>query len=131
MTQTVKKTIGENTPKKHLPEALEKNIWQKGQSGNPAGRPKGSLSVMDSVRHIFETDPERFVEFVDKYLKDPRNRQHIVEMIDGKPKGSETIVPIQINFTPQDVKDGAMMWIENNQEDTANKLKELGWKVEK
>lgn len=34
---------GENTTrntKRKLPEALEKNLWQPGQSGNPGGRPK-------------------------------------------------------------------------------------------
>jgi len=88
---------GVSTPKKQLPEALEKNKWVKGQSGNPAGRPKGSVSVIDTIRHIWEAEPERFQEFVDKYLKDPRNRQHIVEMIDGKPRGSETNVAVQVN----------------------------------
>lgn len=29
-----------------LPEALEKNLWQPGQSGNPAGRPKGARSQL-------------------------------------------------------------------------------------
>ena len=27
-----------------------------------------------------------FQEFIDEYIKDPNNRKHIVEMIDGKPK---------------------------------------------
>lgn len=73
-------------------------------TGNALGRPKGSISVMDSIRHIFESDPVRFQEFINEYLKDTRNRQHIVEMIDGKPKGSETNVnvAIQNNVTIED-----------------------------
>lgn len=71
--------------------------FQKGVSGNPAGRPKGSLSVIGSIKQMFENNPEQFQEFINKYLKDPRNRQHIVEMIDGKPRGSETNVAVQIN----------------------------------
>jgi hypothetical protein len=69
----------------------------KGVSGNPAGRPKGSLSVIGSIKQMFEEDPEQFQDFINKYLKDPRNRQHIVEMIDGRPKGSETQIAVQVN----------------------------------
>ena len=84
----------ENTPKRKLPEALVKNLWKKGQSGNPAGRPPGSVSPITEVKRIFESDPKRFQEFINAYLKDPRNRQHIVEMIDGKAPGSSPIIPI-------------------------------------
>lgn len=95
MTEQTEK--GDITPKKQLPEALAKNVWVKGQSGNPAGRPKGSISVIGNIKQMFENNPEQFQEFINKYLKDPRNRQHIVEMIDGRPKGSETNVAVQIN----------------------------------
>jgi hypothetical protein len=71
-------------------------------NGNALGRPKGSLSVIGSIKQMFEEHPDQFQEFIEKYLRDPRNRQHIVEMIDGKPKGSETniAVGVAINQTP-------------------------------
>jgi uncharacterized protein YeaO (DUF488 family) len=82
---------------KSVAEQLKPYQFKKGQSGNPLGRPKGSLSVIGSIKQMFENDPEQFQEFINKYLKDPRNRQHIVEMIDGKPRGSETNVAVQVN----------------------------------
>ena len=72
---------GETTPKKDLHPALAKNIWQPGQSGNPAGRPKSSrnkltedfLSAMaeDFAAHgkaaivtVREEDPAKYLTVV-------------------------------------------------------------------
>lgn len=57
---------------------------------------KHPISVIGTIENMFENDPAMFLEFVDKYLRDPRNRQHIVEMIDGRPKGAETNVNVAI-----------------------------------
>lgn len=51
---------------------------------NNAGRPKGSLSVIGKLKQMWEDDPDDFVKFVKEYRKDPRSRNHITEMIDGK-----------------------------------------------
>jgi hypothetical protein len=56
------------------------------ESLNPNGRPKGSISPITRVKQIFEEDPTKFAEFIEKYIEDSQNRKHIVEMIDGKPK---------------------------------------------
>jgi len=53
---------------------------------NRNGRPKGSISVITRLRQMFEEDPEDFENFVNEYKKDPMNRKHIVEMLDGKPR---------------------------------------------
>jgi hypothetical protein len=72
------------------------------KSLNPNGRPVGSISPIGRVKQIFEENPEEFEEFIRKYLKDPNNRKHIVEMIDGSPKGAGNTlnVGIAINQTP-------------------------------
>lgn len=53
---------------------------------NPKGRPEGSISPITRVKQIFNENPDKFNEFIEEYIKDPGNRKHIVEMIDGKPK---------------------------------------------
>ena len=72
---------------------------------------KHPISVIGTIERMFEDSPAMFLEFVDKYLKDPRNRQHIVEMIDGRPKGSDTNVNVGVqvnyNFTKEEVLDEA------------------------
>lgn len=69
-------------PKEHR---LKRYQWPKGVSGNPLGRPKGSISPKDRIRHMFELNPSKFDEFLEDYLDDPNNRKHVVEMLDGKP----------------------------------------------
>jgi hypothetical protein len=63
-------------------------LFQKGDDPrrNLNGRPKGSLSVIGRLKQMWEENPEDFEEFVKEYKKDPQNRKHITEMIDGKPK---------------------------------------------
>jgi len=63
-------------------------MWEKGTSGNPKGRPKGSISPRDTIRKMFEANPTTFEDFLTKYLDDPNNRKHLVEMLDGKPTQS-------------------------------------------
>lgn len=41
-----KQAAADTTPEKHLNAALEANKWQPGQTGNPAGRPKGSRNKL-------------------------------------------------------------------------------------
>jgi hypothetical protein len=92
---TTEKQLGGVTGKGFMP----------GQSGNPAGRPKGSISPITRVKQIFEDNPAEFEAFIKGYLEDPNNRKHIVEMIDGKP-GGDTVMGdknVQINnFGQQD-----------------------------
>jgi hypothetical protein len=78
-------------------------LFKKGESGNPAGRPKGSLSVIGRLKQMWEEDPEDFESFVKGYKADPLNRKHITEMIDGKPQqditsGGETLQPLLVRF---------------------------------
>lgn len=60
--------------------------FEKGVSGNPEGRPAGSVSVMTRIRQIFNEEPEYFELYVRDILKDERLRKEIVQQLDGKPK---------------------------------------------
>jgi len=55
---------------------------------NREGRPKGSISVISRLKKEFREHPEKFEEFLTRYLKNPNNEKHIAEMIDGKPQQS-------------------------------------------
>jgi len=101
----------DNTPKKQLPEVLEKNKWKKGQSGNPNGRPKGSgLSLATLLKRKLEDVPEgakkTYAELlIDRILqmaiqdKNDQQIKNILQYIEGMPRGSET----NINFDNRQV----------------------------
>lgn len=59
-----------------------------GQSGNPAGRPPGSISVIGLIKKKFAENPDYFEQWVSEYLEDKHNRKAIAESIDGKPHQS-------------------------------------------
>jgi len=95
-------TKGAITPEKHLPEALEKNKWKKGQSGNPAGRPEGSVSIVEGIkRKLMEIEPENkktYLElFLSRYFRkaikdgDVGLIRDMINRIDGMPKQSNDI----------------------------------------
>jgi len=87
--------------------AKEDTQFKKGESGNPDGRPKGSISVISRIKKEFRENPERFDEFFDRYLKNIQNEKHIVEMIDGKPmqKTDVTSGGERIAFIPSELMD--------------------------
>lgn len=88
-------------------EHMKNYRWPKGVSGNPKGRPPGSISPRDKIRQMFENDPDAFHDFLTKYVNDPVNRKHVVELLDGKPHqsidhttgGKELPIPILNVFT--------------------------------
>jgi hypothetical protein len=55
-----------------------------GVSGNPAGRPKGSVSIRDQIRKKLEENPDLLMEIVDYFIKN--NRELMWQMLEGKPK---------------------------------------------
>jgi hypothetical protein len=73
---TTKKQRGGVTGKGFLP----------GESGNPKGRPIGSISIMGRIKKIFEENPEQFEEYVISVINDKNLRREVIHHIDGKPK---------------------------------------------
>lgn len=53
-----------------IPKQLLPHVYKKGQSGNPSGRPKGSVSMKEYVKNklatMTEEEREDFLEGVDK-----------------------------------------------------------------
>lgn len=72
---------------------------------NREGRPVGSISVIARIKKEFREHPEKFEEFLDRYLNNKQNEKHIAEMIDGKPfqKMDMTSKGEKIAFIPSEL----------------------------
>lgn len=96
-----KPKAGEHTPPlpaTKLPPQLVANIWQPGQSGNPAGRPKGARSKLG----------EAFLrDFYEDWMQ--HGRAAIQTVREWRPqdylKAAVAILPKEVKVTPGDYED--------------------------
>ena len=83
----------------------DKGRFIPGVSGNPAGKPKGSLSIKAAIKKRLEDNPEELKEIVEHFVK--TNRELMWQMIEGRPVqqvelGNAGELPFQIKI----IKDG-------------------------
>ena len=70
-----------------VPKNLQPHVYKKGQSGNPNGRPKGSVSLKQYAKQMLEQmTPEEREEYLEGLPK-----QFIWEMAEGKPDTKTTL----------------------------------------
>lgn len=71
----------DNRPTPHGAEHLRPWMFVKGVSGNPSGRPKGSISLKQWARNYIQTlSDEEKLEFLEGM-----NKKDVWEMAEGKP----------------------------------------------
>ena len=73
----------DKTAPKQKYEWLRQYQWKEGESGNPNGRPKGSISIKDLVRKHLEGNPDDLIEFVKHFIEN--NRELAWQMLEGRP----------------------------------------------
>lgn len=54
-----------------------------GESGNPAGRPKGSLSIRDSIRQYLEDNPAELIKVFKHFIE--KNPEFMWSMMESAP----------------------------------------------
>lgn len=100
-------------------EKFKNNTWKKGESGNPKGKPKGSVDTAKLIERILNkivktkdpftgenteiTAKEALVlkQFAQAIQGDHKSFDRLFDRLDGKPK--QSVEQTNINLTPQDI----------------------------
>ena len=83
-----------------LPVKKPPHRFQKGVSGNPKGRPKGSLSIITNVKKVLKSNPALMKAIVLDLITEPKHRDFLVRMIDGNPRQSTELTgEVNLPFT--------------------------------
>ena len=67
----------------------EETRWKPGESGNPAGRPKGRFSITSQIIKLLEEDPEKNKELIEWLFANKKDK--VWDKIDPNP-------PVDINL---------------------------------
>lgn len=100
-----------NRYKKKAPrraEHLEQYRWKKGQSGNPDGRPTGSISLVEQLKAYLRRHPEDIQAIVLALIQQGKignmvATKEMLDRIDGKVADRHLIegdLPITVQFVP-------------------------------
>ena len=100
-----------NAYKKKAPtraEHLKKFQWVPGESGNPEGRPTGSISLVESLKALLRRNPEALEEIVKSLIVEGMlgnmvATKEMLERIDGKVAETHRIegeMPVKLIFVP-------------------------------
>lgn len=60
--------------------------WKKGQSGNPEGKKKGTISILAKIKDYLREHPEKMEQLVKYYVENEKMRELLWKMIDGSPR---------------------------------------------
>lgn len=83
-------------------------VFRKGVSGNPQGKPAGTISLLTDIKQrlveLKEKSPREYEELLDSYWKSSKHKELLLQMIDGRPRqqvslGGEGGNPIIIRTT--------------------------------
>ena len=87
---------------------LEKYKWKPGQSGNPEGRPTGSISLTETLKAMLRRNPEALEEIVIALINEGRMgnmvaTKEMLDRVDGKVAETHKIegeLPVKLLFVP-------------------------------
>lgn len=87
---------------------LEEFKWKKGQSGNPSGRKKGSVSLVESLKKHLARHPEDVERIIAMLVKqgmigNMTATKEMLERIDGRVVETHKLegdIPIKVVFVP-------------------------------
>jgi len=100
---TLDKTADKKTDNKDKDITANKPwLFKKGISGNPSGSKKRKPfsireDLINSLRRIRSKNKKLYNEIVDSYWQDPKQRQFLLEIVDGKARQSLDVGSIKDN----------------------------------